>query len=50
MDNLGAILGPVLALALVGLVGVRNAIRLSVIPGLMAAAAIVYAVRRAPPP
>jgi MFS family permease len=47
MDNLGAIVGPLLALALVGLVGVRTAIALSVIPGLLAALAIVYAM---PPP
>jgi predicted MFS family arabinose efflux permease len=47
MDNLGAIAGPLLALALVGLVGVRTAITLS-IPGLLAAAAIVYAIRHAP--
>lgn len=45
MDNLGAILGPLLALGLVALVGVRWAIGLSVIPGLLAAAAIVYAIR-----
>jgi MFS family permease len=44
MDNLGAIVGPLLALALVGLVGVRTAILLSVIPGLLAVAAIVYAI------
>lgn len=46
MDNLGAIGGPVLAVALVALVGVRGAILLSVIPGLLAVAAIVYAIRR----
>ncbi len=45
MDNLGAVIGPVLALVLVALVGLREAIVLSVIPGLLAAAAIVYAVR-----
>ena len=45
MDNLGAIVGPLLALALVGLLGVRTAIVLSVIPGLLAVAAIVYAIR-----
>ncbi len=49
MDNLGAIAGPLLALALVGLVGTRSAIALSVIPGLLAALAIVYAIRHAPP-
>jgi MFS family permease len=48
MDNLGAIAGPLFALGLVGLVGVRTAIGLSVIPGLLAALAIVYAIRHAP--
>jgi len=47
MDNLGAIGGPLLALLLVSLLGVRTAILLSVIPGLLAAAAIVYAIRQA---
>ena len=47
MDNLGAIVGPLLALGLVSLFGVRTAILLSVIPGLLAAAAIVYAIRQA---
>jgi MFS family permease len=46
MDNLGAILGPLLAIALVALTSVRTAIVLSAIPGLMAAAAIWFAVRR----
>jgi len=45
MDNLGAVIGPILALGLVALVGIREAILLSVIPGLLAAGAIVYAVR-----
>jgi MFS family permease len=44
MDNLGAVVGPILALILVGLVGIRGAILLSVIPGLLAAGAIVYAI------
>lgn len=48
MDNLGAIGGPLLALALVAVVGVRTAILLSVTPGLLAAFAIVYAIRAAP--
>jgi MFS family permease len=48
MDNLGAIGGPLLALGLVAVVGTRWAIGLSVIPGLLAAAAIVYAIRHAP--
>jgi hypothetical protein len=47
MDNLGAIGGPLLALGLVGLIGVRSTILLSIIPGLLAALAIVYAIRRA---
>ena len=50
MDNLGAIAGPLLALGLVVLVGVRNAMLLSVIPGLLAAVAIVYAIRHIPRP
>jgi len=45
MDNLGAIGGPLLALALVGAVGVRTAIVLSIVPGLLAVAAILYAIR-----
>jgi MFS family permease len=48
MDNLGAIAGPLLALALVGLVGVRTAIALSVISGLLAAVAIVSAIGHTP--
>lgn len=47
MDNLGAIVGPLLALGLVSLFSVRTAILLSVIPGLLAAGAIVYAIRQA---
>lgn len=48
MDNLGAIGGPLLALGLVTLIGVRTAILLSVIPGLLAALAILYAIRHIP--
>ncbi|MGH2689218.1 MAG: MFS transporter, partial [Actinomycetota bacterium] len=48
MDNLGAIGGPVLALLLVGLMGTRNAILVSIVPGILAAFAIVYAIRKAP--
>lgn len=48
MDNLGAIIGPLLALILVAAVGVRTAILVSVLPGLLAAAAIVYAIRHIP--
>jgi MFS family permease len=47
MDNAGAIAGPLLALGLLSLVGVREAILLSVIPGLLAALAIFVAVRSA---
>lgn len=50
MDNLGAIIGPILAIVLVGTVGIRWAIALSVIPGLMAAVAIVYAIRHTATP
>ncbi len=48
MDNLGAIGGPLLALGLVAVVGVRTAILLSVVPGLIAAAAIFVAIKAAP--
>ncbi len=48
MDNLGAVAGPLLALGLVALVGVRMAILLSVIPGLGAALAMLYAIRHLP--
>ncbi|MFI6417318.1 MFS transporter [Streptomyces sp. NPDC050842] len=50
MDNLGAIFGPLLAVGLVAWLGVTWAIGLSVVPGLLAAAAIVYAIRRTPRP
>ena len=48
MDNLGAVLGPLLALALIALVSVRTAILLSIIPGLLAVGAILYAIRHLP--
>lgn len=47
MDNLGAIVGPLLALGLVSLVSIRTAMLISVVPGLLAAVAIVYAIRQA---
>lgn len=47
MDNLGAIGGLLLALGLVSLFSVRTAILLSIIPGVLAAVAIVYAIRQA---
>lgn len=50
MDNLGAIVGPLLAIGLVATVGTRWAIALSVIPGVLAALAIIYAVRHTPRP
>ena len=50
MDNLGAVGGPLLALGLVALVGTRWAITLSIIPGLLAMLAIIYAVRHIPKP
>ena len=45
-SGVGAIGGPLLAISLVALVGVRVAIGLSVIPGLLAALAIIYAIRQ----
>lgn len=48
MDNLGAVGGPLLALTLVALVSVRTAILLSIIPGLLAVFAIIYAIRSLP--
>jgi MFS family permease len=45
MDNLGAIVGPLLAIALVAAFSARPAILLSIIPGLLAVVAILYAVR-----
>jgi len=50
MDNLGAIGGPLLAIGLVAAVGTRWAIWLSVLPGLAAAVAIIFAIRRTPAP
>jgi MFS family permease len=50
MDNLGAVVGPLLALGLVAVFSVRTAILISVVPGLLAAAAIVYAIRHTPRP
>ena len=45
MDNFGAIVGPLLALLLVSFIGVRQAILVSIVPGLLAAVAIYYAAR-----
>ena len=46
-DNAGAIVGPLLAAGLVGVVGIRHAILLAIIPGLFAALAITFAAREA---
>jgi MFS family permease len=48
MDNLGAIIGPLLAIALVSVFSVRTAILLSVIPGLLAVGAMAYAIVHIP--
>ncbi|MGD0165829.1 MAG: MFS transporter [Gaiellaceae bacterium] len=48
MDNLGAIGGPLLAIGLVAVVGVGTAILLSIVPGLLAALAIVIGIRSIP--
>lgn len=50
MDNLGAIAGPLLALGLVATMGIRSALLLSVIPGLLAALAILYVIHHIPRP
>jgi MFS family permease len=50
MDNLGAVGGPLLAIGLLAAVGIRWAIGLSVIPGILAAFAIVYAIRHTTAP
>lgn len=50
MDNLGAIGGPLLAIGLVSTVGIRGAIWMSIIPGLLAVVAILYAIRHTPAP
>lgn len=46
-DNAGAIIGPLLASLLVGLIGVRHAILLAFLPGILAAIAITIAAREA---
>jgi MFS family permease len=46
-DNAGAIIGPLLAAGLVGVLGVRHAILLAFIPGVLAAVAITIAAREA---
>jgi MFS family permease len=46
-DNLGAVMGPLLAAGLVAWVGIRPTLYLAAIPGLFAAAAILVAAREA---
>jgi len=46
-DNAGAIIGPLAASGLGALIGVRHAILLSIIPGVLAAVAIIVAAREA---
>ncbi|CCH76054.1 Major facilitator superfamily MFS_1 (fragment) [Nostocoides japonicum T1-X7] len=46
-DNLGAIVGPLLAAVLVGTLGIRHTILLSIVPGMLAAVAITVAAREA---
>jgi MFS family permease len=48
MDNLGAIAGPALALLLVSIFSTRTAMLISIVPGLLAAVAIVFAIRHLP--
>ena len=45
MDHLGAVAGPLLAAGLVATIGIRHTIYLPVVPGLLAALAIVVAAR-----
>jgi MFS family permease len=46
-DNAGALIGPLLASALVGVLGIRHLMLLAFIPGVLAAAAITVAAREA---
>ncbi len=46
-DNLGAVIGPLIAAGLVGVMGIRHAILLAFIPGIFAALAITMAAREA---
>jgi MFS family permease len=48
MDNLGAIAGPLLAIGLVSLIGIRHTILFSFVPGFLAATAIFVAIKAAP--
>lgn len=46
-DNLGALIGPLLAAALVGWLGIRTTLMLAFVPGVLAAVAITLAAREA---
>ncbi|HET7174015.1 MAG TPA: MFS transporter [Nocardioidaceae bacterium] len=46
-DNAGAIAGPLLASLLVGIIGIRHAILVAIVPGVLAAVAITVAARQA---
>lgn len=46
-DNLGALIGPLMAAALVGVVGIRHTLLLAFVPGVFAAVAITVAAREA---
>ena len=46
-DNAGAILGPLMASGLVAALGIRHAILLAIVPGMLAAVAIMIAAREA---
>ncbi|MGO9831664.1 MAG: MFS transporter [Myxococcaceae bacterium] len=48
MDSAGAVIGPLLALALVGAIGVRPTLSLTLVPGVLAALAIAWLVRERP--
>jgi len=45
-DNAGAIIGPLLAAALVSVIGIRQAMLVSIVPGILAAVAITIAARQ----
>ena len=48
MDSAGAVIGPLLALGLVGAIGIRPTLALTLLPGLLAALAIATLVRERP--
>jgi MFS family permease len=48
MDSAGAVMGPLLALGLVGAIGMRSTLALTLVPGVLAALAIATLVREKP--